>query len=212
MQNVTKEIFLNALVCPTLGWLMRTDQISLKQTFSKIMEEEMSIGRRVRELYPEGILVDDENIESALQKTRSLMDDPRISILFEATFLINRFVTRADILKRKNKDWHLIEVKSSVIDKKDFIDDMAYTAMVMEYPNFHGSTSVKNVLPALVPGMSYDSLEIAHGDSAMLSFAFLALNKYEDKDIEKVRRNLLAYCEQDTIAMVKLHKYLLDYV
>ena len=26
MRNVTKEIFLNAVACPTLGWLLRCDE------------------------------------------------------------------------------------------------------------------------------------------------------------------------------------------
>ena len=34
------------------------------------------------------------------------------------------------------------------------------------HPEFHGSYSIKSVLPALVPGMSYGDLEIQHGSMA----------------------------------------------
>jgi len=80
------------------------------------------------------------------------------------------------------------------------------------HPDFHGSTSLKVTLPVLVPEMSYDNLEIADGDSAMAAFAYLALGKYkETKEIESVRRNLLEYCKQDTLAMVQLHHRLTEY-
>ena len=59
--------------------------------------------------------------------------------------------------------------------------------------DFHGSTSIKNTLPVLVPDMSYDELAIQEGDSAMAAFAYLALGKYKDDEIniydQVVRKN-----------------------
>ena len=72
--------------------------------------------------------------------------------------------------------------------------------------------SIKVTLPVLVPEMSYDSLEIADGDSAMAAFAYLALGKYEGTEAETMRRHLLDYCKQDTLAMVELHQKLAEYV
>jgi len=60
--------------------------------------------------------------------------------------------------------------------------------------------------------MSYDDLEISEGDSAMATFANLALGKYEEGDIETIKRNLLDYCAQDTLSMVKLNECLTQYV
>jgi len=77
--------------------------------------------------------------------------------------------------------------------------------------DFHGSTSIKRTLPALVPDMSYSGMEIAEGDTAMASFAYLALGRYEDEEAEKVEKNLLSYCEQDTLAMVRLHQCLTEF-
>ena len=80
------------------------------------------------------------------------------------------------------------------------------------HPEFHGSTSIKKTLPVLVPDMSYDDLEIADGDSAMVSFAYLALGKYKDREAETIKRNLLEYCKRDSFAMVRLHQQLVKYV
>jgi hypothetical protein len=60
--------------------------------------------------------------------------------------------------------------------------------------------------------MSYEGLEISDGDSAMATFSNLALGKYEESDIETIKRNLLDYCAQDTLSMVKLHECLMQYV
>lgn len=76
------------------------------------------------------------------------------------------------------------------------------------HPDFHGSTSVKVTLPVLVPEMSYHDLEIGDGDSASAAFAYLALGRYTDEEEKEVKKNLLTYCAQDTMAMVKLHQRL----
>jgi len=70
-------------------------------------------------------------------------------------------------------------------------------------PEQRGSYSIKHVLPALVPGFSYDGLEIADGGTASIAFR----NLYGEKEAEKVkaiRENLLKYCKMDTLAMVEI--------
>ena len=72
-----------------------------------------------------------------------------------------------------------------------------------------GSHSIKYVLPALIPDLSYDNLAIADGEMAMLSYA--SLSKMDEGDEkEKIRRDLLAYCRLDTLAMVKIWERLVN--
>ncbi len=70
-------------------------------------------------------------------------------------------------------------------------------------PEMKGSYSIKSVLPALVPGLSYDELEIQEGGSASTAFENLF---YESDFIkaEQIRKNLLEYCKMDTLAMVEV--------
>jgi hypothetical protein len=66
-----------------------------------------------------------------------------------------------------------------------------------------GSYSLKNVLPVLVPQLSYEGMAIQEGKDA--SLAYLALENIEsDKERMKVEEDLRAYCRQDTLGMVKL--------
>lgn len=70
-------------------------------------------------------------------------------------------------------------------------------------PEMKGSYSIKYVLPALVPSLSYDNLEINNGSLASSTFA--NLHKISDlEQIHKTRKNLLEYCKLDTEAMVRI--------
>ena len=70
-----------------------------------------------------------------------------------------------------------------------------------------GSSSIKKVLPALIPELSYDELEIGEGMSA--SNAFLDLYYCDNEEVlSKTRQNLLEYCHLDTLAMVKIFEVL----
>jgi len=97
------------------------------------------------------------------------MRNPKESTLFVAAFCIDNFTTRADILKRKDDgSWHMIEVKSSVNGKQKFIDDMAYTAMIIERAGFNiAMVSLLLISKAFRLGMSSEKLfvEIDHTDT-----------------------------------------------
>ena len=70
-----------------------------------------------------------------------------------------------------------------------------------------GSSSIKKVLPALCPELSYNDLEIGEGRAA--SNLFLDLYYCTDEEtIAKTRKNLLEYCHLDTLAMVKIFEIL----
>lgn len=73
------------------------------------------------------------------------------------------------------------------------------------HPDFNGSFSLKSVLPALVPGESYDGMEIAEGGSASRVLERVLFDpEVDDAERESMRRSLLQYCRQDTLSMVRL--------
>ena len=74
-------------------------------------------------------------------------------------------------------------------------------------PDMLGSYSIKKVLPALVPKLSYSDLEISDGGTASNTFANMFLGDFKG-DIEQTRKNLLEYCKLDTFAMVEILKKL----
>ncbi|MDR1122970.1 MAG: DUF2779 domain-containing protein [Endomicrobium sp.] len=76
--------------------------------------------------------------------------------------------------------------------------------------NFHGRTSIKKILPVLIPDMSYDSLDIGDGGEASAVFAFMAMGLYDEMKIKKTKDNLFKYCAQDTLAMIRIHQFLIN--
>ncbi len=80
------------------------------------------------------------------------------------------------------------------------------------HPKMHGSWSIKKVLPALVPDMTYEGMAVANGGDAMDAFDVLYAQKLPPAELVQLRKDLLKYCEQDTWAMVKLVDALRDSV
>ena len=69
-----------------------------------------------------------------------------------------------------------------------------------------GSFSIKSVLPAICPNdpeLDYHELEGIHNGSEAMSI-FPAIRFMPPEEQERARRNLLAYCKLDTLAMVKV--------
>lgn len=134
MHPLTKLSYLATLTCPTQGWFYRNKQNNHEPTISGKFLSEMGIkiGEMARECYPSGILVHEGGNELNYQKTMQLIKGQNDITLFEATFCHNNAIARADILRRENGSWHLIEVKSSLSGKDEFIDDLAYTATLAQ--------------------------------------------------------------------------------
>jgi hypothetical protein len=92
------------------------------------------------------------------------------------------------------------------------------------HPAFHGSFSLKSVLPALVPSLTYADLQIGDGDTASVYLERMLLGKEQgrgggpgqlelfDAAPSPLRADLLAYCKRDTWAMVKLLERLRELV
>ncbi len=72
------------------------------------------------------------------------------------------------------------------------------------HPAFGGSFSLKAVLPALVPEMSYDGMEVANGQGAGLTWQTIIGGRCSEDEREAKRKALLAYCGQDTLALVRI--------
>jgi predicted RecB family nuclease len=72
------------------------------------------------------------------------------------------------------------------------------------HPAFAGSYSLKAVLPALVPEMTYEGLAVGNGQDAGLAWDFLVRGGLDETERDGIRKALLDYCGQDTLALVRL--------
>jgi predicted RecB family nuclease len=91
-------------------------------------------------------------------------------------------------------------LEAKLIDLHPVIRDHVY------HPAFEGSFSLKYVLPALVPDLMYNDLVIVNGLVASVQIARLLFvtGKIEPDEYQRVRGDLLDYCERDTFATVRI--------
>ncbi len=104
-----------------------------------------------------------------------------------------------------------LDLRNELLAIHDNIRDLMYPFQKKDYytPQMRGSYSIKYVLPALVPELSYDELEVGNGGEAMSAYANLHLVD-DEVEREKTRKALLEYCHLDTLAMVKIWEKLLE--
>jgi len=98
----------------------------------------------------------------------------------------------------------------AVLDR--FKDLHALVKKHVYYPEFHGSFSLKSVLPALVPSMGYDELAIQDGNLASIEYLRMLHPDTPGEEREKIKESLLEYCGNDTLGMVKIREELLKFL
>ncbi|TND09325.1 MAG: hypothetical protein FD123_1412 [Bacteroidetes bacterium] len=97
------------------------------------------------------------------------------------------------------------EYGDAFLDRISRLTDLMQPFMERAYhhPAMKGSVSLKNVLPALVPGMSYTQLKIANGSQAMAAYEQL----HDQQDLftlAEMKEGLFEYGRLDTLAMVHI--------
>ena len=96
-------------------------------------------------------------------------------------------------------------------DASDKVEDLLPVVRNHVYhPEFHGSFSLKSVVPALLPDMAYDALEVSDGQaaSALLEQLLCRPGTLTTEERASLRQDLLAYCNHDTAVMVELFRSL----
>lgn len=77
-----------------------------------------------------------------------------------------------------------------------------------DHPKFKGSGSIKAVLPALVPHLSYKEMHIQEGGTAADTWNRILSGEYSDEEKNQKIQALKEYCHLDTLAMVEIWKVL----
>lgn len=137
MKNISKRIFLNTIACPSLGWLLMSNETSTQNDYATKfrLDQGYKVGEMARGLYDNGLLINELKSTDAVNHTKKAIQENK-KVLYEAAFQYERFVSRADILINNSGNWHMYEIKSSLNDKSEFIDDMAYTVLIAKLSGF----------------------------------------------------------------------------
>src|SRR6266850_8261723 len=93
-------------------------------------------------------------------------------------------------------------VESRIVDLLELIRSHYY------HPEFRGSFSIKDVLPALIDDLDYEDLEIREGAQAATAFVEMIDPGTPGPRRIQLEKALRAYCHRDTEAMVRLFQKL----
>jgi hypothetical protein len=128
----------------------------------------------------------------------------------DACILVYRSTFEKGVLKNLAA-WfpkHRARMESLIARTKDL--EIPFKGKDLYLWQMKGSSSLKSVLPALVPEMSYEGMEIADGEAA--SLAYMGMRASSDpEEVERIRCALLDYCRLDTLGMVKIMEAMKGY-
>jgi hypothetical protein len=141
--------------------------------------------------------------------------DPREDFI---TRLLETLGDGGTIFTYSNYEWRIVSELAAHLPEKgerllaalERIKDLQ--ALIKRYfysPVLKGSFSLKSVLPALVPSMSYGNLAIQEGTQASLEYLRMLNPETAPVEKRKIEEALLTYCSHDTLAMVKVREALL---
>ena len=117
-------------------------------------------------------------------------------VVYNAGFESQRLGELADWLPKYEE--RIKNIRGRLWDLLPFVKKHVY------HPNFQGSFSIKSVLPALVPDMVYEGMEVSDGGQAGLAWDQMVRGELDPAERQDLKDALLAYCRQDTLAMVKI--------
>ena len=164
MSAMTKDIYLEARKCLRRGWFARNPSEAVAPDESRQFhaDEGVEVGMQARQLYPAGVAVEWTGLPGTVAATRRLMNDPNVRVIFEATFAIDDYIARADLLRRHDQGWRMGEVKSSLGKREvgdDLLDDLSYTVTVASRCGVNVTgVSLLQIDPAYRLGMPVESL------------------------------------------------------
>lgn len=99
----------------------------------------------------------------------------------------------------------LIALSYRIVDLLQIVQDH------VAHPEFCGSYSMKNVAPALAQDVTYADLDIADGGAASAVFyRIVADPSLSPAARDQLRESLLKYCARDTLALARIHQWLIQ--
>lgn len=100
----------------------------------------------------------------------------------------------------------LEDINARIVDMEKVF---AIDGGIFLHPEFKGRSSIKKILPVLVPDAALHSdLDISDGMEAAIGWFHYLTTDADSVDLPSLRRQLLAYCKLDTLALVLILKEL----
>lgn len=157
------------------------------------------------ERQPDGTYTHAEHLAEGPRDARP----PLVEAMIAATAKADRVVMYTAFEKTRIREMQVsvphLAAELAVLEAK-LLDLHPVMRNCVYHPGFNGSYSLKAILTPLVPDLTYNDLVIVDGRLASVEIARLLFvaGRIPRHEHERVRKDLLNYCERDTWAMVRL--------
>lgn len=135
---ISKTKIMRGYQCPKCIYLtIHSPEFEAKVSPDKqaVFDQGNMIGEIARTRFPGGTLVDNKpwDFLGSLKRTRDLLSQRVVDVIYEAAFEHNGTYARADVIQYSpsSKKWKVFEVKSSTKVKDEHLDDVALQAWIM---------------------------------------------------------------------------------
>ncbi len=155
MTGLSKSRLLAHRQCPKRLWL-QINQPELLEVPGAATQARFNTGYKVGDiahsLYPNGVLIETDNLAQALRETADIRATAPTLPIFEATFEHDGVLIRADVLLPTAAGYRLIEVKSSAKVKPYHLIDAAIQLWVLQQ---NGLTVIESAIAHIDTGFVY---------------------------------------------------------
>ena len=133
--RLSKSRFTSGLQCHKKLWWEVHEPDAVELQPDKVLQDLFDQGHQVGELartrYPGGVLIERSNTARTerVAATEAALDSDAPAV-FEATFIADETYVAIDVLEKRGKGHHLIEVKASNSQKDEHIPDVAVQAYI----------------------------------------------------------------------------------
>ena len=155
-------------------------------------------------LHPDGRLTHHEFLAEGTEDPRREFSETLIDQLAGAATIVTYSAFEATQLRLLGEALPDLRRAFDALQSIAWVDLLHIVRAHYYHPNFHGSFSIKSVLPALVPDFGYGDLDIQGGEVASNAFLEAINEETIPAKSQQIREDLLAYCERDTEAMIRV--------
>lgn len=146
--------------------------------------------------------------EEASDPSLTIIDRLRDIIGPEGTILVwhksfEKMINSQMALRHPEHADYLEDINDRIYDLEDIFKKQFYV-----HPGFKGRTSIKNILPIMVPSLSYKELEIQNGGEALEAWYQMVYGSGSDETKLQIAEDLKKYCGRDTYAMIAIWREL----
>ncbi|MBU1143660.1 MAG: DUF2779 domain-containing protein [Firmicutes bacterium] len=138
---------------------------------------------------------------SLVEQMRKDFDDTGTIIAWHKRYEMDRNKKLAEL--HPEHAIFLEAINDRMFDLKEIFSKDYYTDA-----KFKGSASIKNVLPVLIPELSYKTLNVQKGDQAVERWEKMIDPETSKDEKDQIAKDLLEYCKLDTFAMVEIYQFL----